>query len=653
MNQDAINADLGNNSTAESKMQTYVLRLVKDYVKNSSSAIAKYYDRWTEYDNVYRGYRLVDKDDAEASAKNEPTKVIVPISFAQTQTAIAFLLSSFSQRPRFFEFSGMNPEDQNSAEAISIDIEYQMQHNKWLYLVYCDLLATMKYGFAPVKCSWTTEKKQVRTRKPVSAGPLSRALSMFGLPQEQRFEETVEEVTSYEGNKIINISPYNFFPDPSVTIANFQDGRFVGHEELTSLAKLQEDLGSLYFGVEKIEPLKLDQLDKSPMRTRVDAMQEVKALSVAAGDKKVGVSSVVLTEVQFKVAPKSLSEKTGFDFGDETNPVVFIAVYANDNKLIRLERANYLHGQFTYAVGEFSPDHTSFYNPGLSDVIYELQSLTSFFLNSHVQNVKKIIKNQFIVDPEKVNLEDLKNSAYVIRLKQSGLPIDRVLQQLTQMDVTSRHVGDMETLLQLVQMVTGINENALGQYAGGRRSATEARNVSAGAATRLKMLGQLLWTKKYVPLGDMMMSNTRQGRSKEVYQAIIGSNAEKYPFENVILAKPGTICGGYFVTPYDGTLPSDRQFQAGLFKELFTAVMSKPEVIPVLGLDPAKLLTKIAELHGIYNLGSFSVANKTGAQPAQIVPDEVAMAAAQSGSAVPTEQNPEALLQALGQNGQA
>lgn len=653
MNQEEINKDLADFTTQESKMQTYVLRLVKDYVKDSSSTMGKYYNRWGEYDDIYRGYRLLDKKDAEATSVNEPAKVVVPVSFAQTQTAIAFLLSSFSQRPRFFEFSGMNSEDQTNSEAMSIDIEYQMQHNKWLYVVYCDLLATLKYGFSPVKCSWTTETKRVRTRTPAPVSPLSRALSLFGVSPEQRFEETVQEVTSYEGNKLLPVSPYNFYPDPTVTIANFQDGRFVAHEELTSLAAVQSEEGNLYYGTRRIEPLKLEHLDKPTSRSRLNALEEVKSLSTNIGDKKLGVSSVVLTEVQFKVAPKDLSEKSGFDFGDEEKPMVFLAVIANDNKLIRLERANYLHGNFTYAVGEYSPDHTSFYNPGLSDVIYELQNLVSFFLNSHVQNVKKIVKNQFIADESKINIEDLRNNAYIIRLKQSGLPIDKVIQQLAQMDVTGRHVGDMETLLQLVQIVTGINENALGQYAGGRRSATEARNVAAGAATRLKTLGQLIWTKKYVPLGDMMMANTRQGRSKEVYNAIVGSFAEKYPFEKVILAQPGVICGGYFVTPYDGTLPSDKQFQAGLFTELFTSLISKPEAIQLIGLDPTKLLSKIAELHGIYNLGAYSVANKMGAAPAQIVPDEAALAMAQSGQAVPVEQsqNPAALLAALTQNG--
>ena len=78
MNQEEINKDLADFTTQESKMQTYVLRLVKDYVKDSSSTMGKYYNRWGEYDDIYRGYRLLDKKDAEARSVNEPAKVVVP-----------------------------------------------------------------------------------------------------------------------------------------------------------------------------------------------------------------------------------------------------------------------------------------------------------------------------------------------------------------------------------------------------------------------------------------------------------------------------------------------------------------------------------------------------------------------------------------------
>ena len=52
MNQEEINKDLADFTTQESKMQTYVLRLVKDYVKDSSSTMGKYYARWGEYDDI-------------------------------------------------------------------------------------------------------------------------------------------------------------------------------------------------------------------------------------------------------------------------------------------------------------------------------------------------------------------------------------------------------------------------------------------------------------------------------------------------------------------------------------------------------------------------------------------------------------------------
>ena len=50
-----------------------------------------------------------------------------------------------------------------------------------------------------------------------------------------------------------------------------------------------------------------------------------------------------------------------------------------------------------------------------------------------------------------------------------------------------------------MEVVTGVNANAMGQYNSGRRSASEARVVTAGAAGRMKMHGQLIWDTSLGP----------------------------------------------------------------------------------------------------------------------------------------------------------
>ncbi len=640
LNQEEINRDLREKSSADSEFQQKVVQLCQRFIKQSSDAMSTFYDTWDNNDFVYRGYRLPDKNDKDAQKDGEPPKIIVPVTYAQLQTATSFLFATFSQKRVLYEIMGGGPEDESGALAIETDIDWQMRRQQIMFKLYNAIVDAFKYGFCVMKCDWTETRCKMRGQVQV---PVTNLLGRFGAmlgiqpmgPQQFKTEEQVIDVLDYQGNRVVNVSPYNFFPDPTVTIANFQQGKFVAHDEDTSMTAVKKREGQDFFGTKFIpNTIPPDENKNRNRRTGKmfgDAGLGNSPLTPGAGASVQNGGSVdacVLTEVEMVLVPKEATRMFGKDMGSEDYPMKFLAVLGNDRKLIRFEASGHLHNQFGYTVGEYSPDHNAFYNPGLSETIYELQNIITFFLNSHIVNVRKIIQNRFVVDESKININDIKTNSMFIRLVQSGVPIDKVLKQLEAYDVTKQHVADMGTLMQMVQTVTGINENALGQYSSGRRSATEARSVNAGAAARLKMHGQLLWMQCLEPLGRQIIANTRQGRSKEVYDMIVGGLALKAPFEKVIYADPTKIAGGYDFMSYDATLPSDKQFQASQLQEIFSILVSNPNTIQLLQKDPTKLLTHITQLLGIKNIDDYNLDNP-GIPPmqppqAQVVPDQVA-----------------------------
>lgn len=659
MNQEAVNRDLAENDQTSSPFQKHIVELCMKYMRISSERMSRFHDGWDNNDFIYRGYRIMDKDDKDAVKDNEPPKIIVPITFAQVQTAVSFLISMYTQRDVLYQLNGRGPEDEKHCGALEADLDYQLTKQRYLVKLYCFLLDTFKYGFGVQKISWVTEYERLRVGKKVESfsmiGNISKLFGGNPTP-EISYQESVEEVLSYEGNKIINVAPFSFYPDPSVTLARFQEGKFVAHDEETSRVAVTKLEGNLYFGTGKI-PHNIPPEDMKMRRRRTGRMFAETGMSVGAlvpgtNEGKDRVDCVVLSEIQFEAVPAELSERTGFDLGKEKVPIKFVAVLGNDKKLIRFEPLGYLHDKYTFALAEYSPDNSAFYNPGLSDTIYELQNMITFFLNSHMVNVRKIIQNRFIGDDTKINMEDVKSNAPFIRLKQSGMPLDRIYKQLEVMDVTKQHVSDMDTLIKLVQVVTGINENALGQYAGGRRSATEARSVNAGAAARLKLHGQLIWTQGLEPMGQQLLANTRQGRTREVYSRIVGDMARLSPFEQTILADPKQIAGAYDFMPFDGTLPSDRQFQAGVFQELLTGLLQNPQAAQILDMDPKKVIEHIAELYGIRNMEDFRFdqqGNPTlppGPQ-AQVMPDAQVQQMIQNGGMAPVDMTGEGILRSL------
>ena len=634
-NQEKVDRDLRERDSESSEFQKKVVDLCLQYVKASSNEMSKYYSDWDNNDYIYRGYRSLDKDDKDSIKEGTPPKIIVPITYAQTQTALSFIFSTFTQRRVLFELLASGPEDETFKLALEQDVDYQMTNQKALLKLYLYLLDHCKYGFGVMKIDWHEKYMEMRTSKQIQKTDVLGMLgSLFGKPAQPQFEtvEAVQEVLEYQGCRLTNITPYSFYPDPSVTLANFQDGKFVAHDVETSLTAVQEGEGNEFHGTDKI-PKTISSEDMKGRSRRTGSA----FTSSNGSDGLVGNASgnspktCVKLEVTFVMSEKEATEEFDFDCGTGTKPIKWIAVIGNDKKLIQFKPAGYLHNKFNYCLSEYSPDNNSFYNPGLSDTIYELQNLITFFLNSHVVNVKKIIQNRFVGDESKIFKEDITSNAAFIRLKQSGLPIDRIIQQLQVSDVTRQHVGDMDTLVKLVQVVTGINENALGQYSQGRRSATEARSVNAGAAARLKMFSQLMWLQGLEPAGRQILSNTRQGRTKEVYEQIVGAMALKAPFEQTILANPDRIAGGYDFVPYDATLPSDKGFQAGVFQELFTVMLQNPDAMQLLNKSPIKLLNHIAELYGIKNMQDFDLTPEkslppleSSVQPNQNVGEQIA-----------------------------
>lgn len=640
-------------SEFEKKLKTELMA----YLKSSSEKMSEQWPKWENAQRVYRGLKIVDRDDEKSAAKGEPTKILIPVTFAQIQTATAFIHSAFMQKDRLFELSGTGSEDVAVSDALETDLQYQVNKTKLSLKLYLFILDILKFGTGVLKISWEEQKALMRVGQTVNDTSFVDGIkSIFGLAYEPktRLVESVQSVLKYQGNVVTNISPFCFFPDPSLPIARFQEGGFVAHEELVNKDKLAEGEGSIYFGTKHIKELRSDIPEMAERERWFN--REFKSESVETGAAKINRDSVLFTEVQFSITPKEWTEKFGIDFGDETTPVKHVAVIANDSKIIRFERLNYLHGEYTYVVAEYVPDHNNFSNAGLADSINELQALMTWFFNSHVANVKKIVSNQVVADPSKVYTEDIVNRETVIRLK-SGPSVtpDGAVKQLQVVDATRGHVGDAQNIFTLIQNVTGVNDNALGNYAPGRRSAFEARQVSAGAAMRLKMHASLIWNSGLEPLAQQLLANTRQNRSQPVYEKIVGpAKAQNAPFDKTILVDPDSLAGGYDFIPYDGTLPSEKNSHAQLLNELLTTCLSNPQAAQMLNVDIRKLLARIGELTGIRDLDNISqnpmaAANAVaGQQPpqVQVVPDEIAEQAA-AGGATPVDLGGESLIRAF------
>jgi hypothetical protein len=528
--------------------------------------------------------------------------MVVPISYAQIQTFVAFCFLLYYQRDRFFELSGFTSEDDHPAKVGEALLARDLSKNIFEAKLVQFLLDIGRFGIGIMKCSWSVEKQMVR--KTVD----KKAPSFLGVRLgKDSTEESIDWATAFEGNRIINVSPYRFFPDVRLPLTRFQEGEFCASEDLYSVSQLKQwEHEGLIAGVDHIKPLGKDIAQDRGYRWDT-GLDPGGALTQGAGIKGDGQTkkTVIITEIQRTIIPTQY-EVDGEPLGEEDYPVKYVIWIGNDNHVLKCEPMNYLHNEFTFGVGQFVYDNNVLLSAGLSDVIDQLQNVISWFINSRITNVRKVISDKLVVNTSMVNMSDLQNRRPVIRLTGAATgEIDRYIKQLDLKDVTTSHIMDVKELHNILKMVTGINDSLLGEVRPGRRSATENRNTTTGAASRLKTIAAVLFRSALEPLGRQMLSNLRDGLDEETYVRLVGAKAQVTP-EFIKVTKKDLV-GHYDFEVSDGTLPSDRFHIAQAIEELLKGLLSNPQAAVYLGMDPKKLLIESLQLRGVRNPERFTL----------------------------------------------
>lgn len=582
-----------------------LLQRCKDFLKLSRTEMTKHYPDWDRHDAIYRGERPADDSDVKAAQRKEPMKMIVPLTYQQVQTFVAFCYQVYTQRDTIYELSGVSPADEVAAKVGQSLLERDIDYNRFRSEKLTQLLTDIgRFGVGITKHSWAHETVPI-----VDQVPDPNFQQTPGMPPTQPPMITqVTDATKFMGNKIIVVNPYRFFPDPRIPLTRFREGEFCGDEIEYGRGELEDmEKAGVCAGIEYVPAFRQEDLDgrrliwigKDPMLMYNNVPR-----------------FILVSELQMRINPS----KFEFSPGKFLNPAIDREVkclvwVANDSRIIRLEEMGYAHDEFTYDCAQFANDQIRFINFGLAEVLGPLQDTITWFINARVTSVRKVISNQLVVDPSGIEIKDLQDRNPVIRLKKSmvGTGVDRYITQLKVQDVTQGHLNDVNFLSNYARESTGITENLMGQFASGRRSSQEAKTVASNAAARLMLTAHGVWDSCLLPMGKKMLSNLRQGLDVPTLIKEIGPSAMMpMPVPGLAQGAIGfkqvtkqDLAGNYDFLIFDGTLPSQRGQTAMALQELLVGMLKEPQMIPLLGLDPKLLTFEVLDLRGVRNVQRF------------------------------------------------
>ena len=573
--------------------------------------------RWQDADKLFTAYlpKSVDEalreQDRRLTGRQYPVRIEVPYSYAMLMAAHTYWATVFLSRTPVFQYMARTGDlDPDAPLAVEALIDYQLSKSHSLPALYYWLLDAPRYGYGVLGCYWDVRYKNIATieRHP----PVLERI--FG----KRARRVIKRVLDFEGNVLFNVRPHDFLIDPRVPVWRFQDGEFCGRIVSVTISDLLEgaDAGK-YMNVEAIrqgrDAFSPQAIDRMPTGVPQHEIPEQSGTAPYSIDKQ-DPGLIELIELFVRVVPKR------WGLGNTNSPEIWRFTIANRSTIIEARPFNAMHGRFPFFVLPYELDPYVSSPRSMLDVCKDLNYLISWLFNSHIQNVRAALNNQFVVDPTAINLKDFEHGGegLLIRLRPEawGKDVRTAIMQLPVADVTRTHLQDVQVVEQIMQRVTGINDQIMGLLSpGGRKTATEVRASTNFGINRLKTQAEFFSAVGFSPLARVMLQNAQQYLSQEWRLRVRWR-------DEVVTVSPESVVGDFDFVPVDGTMPVDRYAQATLWTQLLQQLAQTGAIQQ---FDVLGIVNHIAQLMGVKSLEKFKV---------QVKPDEEVLNAAARGELV-------------------
>ncbi|MGC8807872.1 MAG: portal protein [Thiomonas sp.] len=565
----------------------------------SRDAFASRRQAWARAEELFAAYTPLNEEEksrqrAQREGESTFSQIVVPFSYATLLAAHSYWTSVFLGRDVVFQYTARHGEGHQKVQAVESVIDYQVHVGGCLAPLYLWLLDAGKYGIGILGNYWDEEYSSVSRYEMVP-----REIEGIELPGPGKKTLVRDVVRAYAGNRLFNVRPMDWFPDPRVSVLRFQEGEFCARYVATTWNALRKSPEG-YFNLDVVR-------DRFPTFESVMHREAGRSteLPVSDGTRQWDIGrrqSVELIEMVWELIPSE------WGLGDSDYPEKWVITLAGGEVIIGCRPQGLYHNKFPYFILAYDMDAHSLNLRGLMEVLEPLENTLSWLLNSHLFNVRRAINDQLVVDPSRVVMRDLLEGGpgRIIRLNPSayGSDVRAAITQLPVVDITRQHLQSVQAVVDLIQRVSGVTDNIMGLVnTGGRKTATEVRTSTSFGVNRLKTFCEFNSALGFEPLSQALLQNTQQLMDEQITVRVAGDLLQGDP--HFITVSPDDISGFYDFVPVDGTLPIDRFAQANLWKEILMGLAQMPQIASQ--YDIAGIFSWMAQLAGLKNITQFRV----------------------------------------------
>lgn len=594
---------------------------IRESIDMSYKHISQQFNVWDDIEETYRAFRSTDDADRESLEKHGVTKIIVPIQFAAVQVMLTFMMEVFTAMKPVLRVRGGDPASVRPARVMEFLLDHDYRNNRGYLMLQQWFLNTFRYGYGIIENSWGTRTtlKRILKRQP-SVGKIILEGQEFDVPGGLEYDK--DYLVTFEGNLWQVSDNRSWFWDPRVTLTNFQQGEFCGRRSTihsNELRKLEDS--DIFFNTSLVKTSRGSLRDtessiEDNKRSRLPAMQALMSEIADAHRNKVHVNEQIIIEL----IPKD------YELSEEDRPEQWIFNLVNDEVIVRAEPSPF--NCFNYSVCEAFPDILASVSQGVMELSDPLSRHLSFLFNSHMANVRKAINDMLVIDPSRIDINDLlnPNAGKLVRsLPQAyGLDPSTAVKQLVVQDITRGHIEDSRMIIELGREILGVSPHMFGSIAQGRRTALEMQGVFKQTGSRMKMLADLMSCEGVAPLTEQMARLRQENMSIEQFVEIVGKTAADLGvgpddvIDNFLRARRDHVQGRFYFPAEEGVLPQDRAMAAQVLQKVFETVARAPFLAQA--FNPVEIFKETIRQYGIHNIDDFL--NKTGRGEVQVLPND-------------------------------
>lgn len=610
----------------KTEQHSHVLNYLMKRIEFSERKMSQFHPRWRVNEQMLQAY--VSTQDYEKILENLrdkkegpglPVEINVPFAWAQINTIVTYLLHMFAGRKPMFTLGSYRAEQVGRAKNLEMLLQYNADFKRFVRGLYFFLMDGETYGVCVMRTLWSTVNRTRTVIVPPAPEMVQIMASLGGQAQPTRQKQ---EYVAFEGNTCDNVDPFMFFPDPRVPMHEVAEkGEWVAWRAYEGRHMLlrQQAAGKLKW-VDKVDPAERRDLTGNGSSSRgLRALGE----SHAGEDFERGAtiaSNFMVDQGTFEIVPAELG------LSPSKVPEKWLFTILNGKQIVQAEQIETPHGKHPIVVAEPNSVGYAFGQLGTADFLGPSQQLMSWFMNSHVDNVRTALNNMLVVDPTKVEMKDLERPGpgKIIRLKNQAFGLTdpkSAVYQLQVGDVTRGHMSDANVFGRMASDLTGVSDNMRGlQDAGGRKTATEIRTTSEAGSSRLASRGKIYSAMGLTQLAEMWTMNYQNFMTQEFEMAVLGQAGAM----DTVRITPDNIQGDFTYPVQDGTLPMDKVGMLDVWKEILLGVAQDPELRQQFSL--VKIFEWVAELGGAQNIQQFKL---------NVVPNGQAQTAMTTGQGIP------------------